>query len=1002
MVNTHHYVVALSSKTDVQDDVRAAHSAGRLIELADVALTASHLEEGIELTTSVAPGGVMVAFRDASVNSAKRFVEALITVVLGFGDVSLAVAVTAGVLEPVRVRWLSNNFEGLPAVASARLLARLEAGQLAFFIPGQPLGSLRSVWGTLGRVVPTTIAGKHPGEDFDAFIISEVFPRTTDFSEMDVAPTNTDEKDALVNEVDRKLTPLVKYLRRFATSTDRLSVEHYIDLRLQWPRQLHAPTLGRAEGERGSEDPMMLAEIARRGHERPIVLVGEPGAGKTTVLVQYLRDTSAAGERLPVFVSMALYRPGRDLMSLMDLREFSDAERNGLLVEGKLCVVWDGVNEARCEVVDDVFQEIIEFCQKFPRNEYLLSCRTAEFPPWVRGHVNELYLLPVTEKQVRDQFHAILGRRKGIAILHLLGSRELEWLHLRELCANPRLLTMVLALVRYDGPPAILGINSKARLYGAFLERLYHRELGKPKESDWLRVLPIGIRDDILATVASRMQAAETVAVDESVLQEWISEELGREKFQKWWPSTRRPGVKDLCTAITGRPPFRTVDDVSTNTRQYAFLHQSFGEYYAGLYLAGAVESSQYTWKKLDPLIADQNRRQWEVVEFVAGLLNKPEELIARITTLAARDKEQAYLVLAARCVRAGARVSDKVADDIRIRLLDAFKNWGRPFDYELIHAMAEALSEVGPSFPERLCADFKWFTEKYSHVRPVELRDATTEILQDLCVQGGGSAVDAAYTLGRRLWSDPAEREGVASFLVDRLSDVEPQVREQMIVALKELAHPVSIEALVTIVEDPSETARSRAYALNALGMIGDLGTVDVVINYLRNLTNPFRDSASWSLQMFGHRARDADSGLFSRIKQVYLECLKAEQDDVAGRYSKGNIVYSLGSLDAREYVDEIMSWLQDENDPYVVEDSVQALGLLKDKRSAALLREYLHHTDPVVRVKAAEALGRLGDFDAAKQIEELLRDDYPIVRDAAAAVLELFHERRNAASPN
>ena len=659
---------------------------------------------------------------------------------------------------------------------------------------------------------------------------------------------------------------------------------------------------------------------------------------------------------------------------------------------GRLTIVWDGINEARCENIDDVFQDVLEFATKHPGNRYFLSCRTAEFPPWVRAYIEEFHLLPVTEDQLSEQFSALLGPEDGGQWLRRLASRDTGWLHLRELCGNPLLLTMVIATVRDSGSSALEGVQSKANLYRAFLDTLYERETEKPKDAEWRRILPSGLREILLGAVAHRMQASDTVAVEEPVLQQWLQDEFKRDDYGHWWGPSQRPSIPKLLTSISSRPPFRVIEDLPSRVRHFAFLHQSFGEYYAAIHYERTLRSGEMSWSAIDALAADTSRRNWEVLELLAGLLRQPETLVSRITSLATKKQNQVLLILAARCVRAAPNVPIGFSDDVRIRMIDAFKNWGKPFDYELIHAMAEALSEVGGRFPVRLRDDFDRFTSKYSHIRPVFLGETTLETLKQLCLDAGGSAINAAYTLGLRRYANDEEKRDVAEYLATNLSGAEQHVREQMIAALKEIAHPCSLHALISIIRDGSESPWARAYALNAVGAICDLSAVGAVVEYLKNLSNTYRDSASWSLQMLGRRAKEVDDKIFGDIKSVYIECLKNETEDIEGRYCKGNIVYSLGCLKATEYVDDILEWLVAESDPYVIEDGVQALGLLGDPKGARTAHKFLNDDDPVVRMKAAETLGRLGGVEWADDIRVLKQnDEFPVVREAAESALQL-----------
>lgn len=827
-------------------------------------------------------------------------------------------------------------------------------------------------------------------------IDTSIYPDRADYQREFTLPTRAGEPvddNALVVAPTIELTPqiLEAYFERLRSKLARERVDSFINLNLAVPKDIPAvPANLRTRYD--SSKTYTIFELADSFPDKRVALVGEPGAGKTTLLIELVKEHIDNRKLLPVFIRMGLHLPGHSFIELFDLKEISLRELNDLLLQGRFLIVFDGVNECPCDNLDEVFHDLLRFMKQFPGNQYFLSCRTSEFPDWVHEDLTEVTVLPVSMEEVERRFVFALGKSKGREVLDNI-SLEHGYIRLKELCQNPLLLAMMLSL--YEGATGDeLGvISSRARIYEKFLQRLDLRERRKRKPSAAERVWTSGLKQEVLSLVGYKMQQRELVFVTEETLQKWIADAVTSGEWDSWWMPNARPEVQVIFRNAVSHPPIKGILQDNDEPRFYAFLHQSFGEYYAALRLKYLIENNRGDIRQLEPFVLDETRRQWEVVTLLCGLLENADPVMSFIKRRAAELKNQGLLVLAGRCIRDASHVSMQDADDVRIRMIDAFKFWDIPFDYDLIRAIKESLGRKSPLLPQRLVDDAFRFTEKYAQVLPVELRETSIEALKSyLSEADSGLIIDAAYTLGRRKYDSNKEKLGAVTALLERLQSGSGFVREQIIIALKELAHPNALEPLLSIISDVTESRHARAFALNGLGKIGDLSAADPIISYLRNHNNPYRDSASWSLQMLGKVAMKKDPELFCRIKNAYFKALLTETNDEEGKYAKGNIVYSLSVLNAVEYRDDIVNWLKSESDPYVIEDGINAVGLLGGSNAAEVILPYLKSDDPVIRMKAAESLGRLRFYEAKPALENLLTDSFSIVRDTAEQTLQVL----------
>ena len=87
----------------------------------------------------------------------------------------------------------------------------------------------------------------------------------------------------------------------------------------------------------------------------------------------------------------------------------------------------------------------------------------------------------------------------------------------------------------------------------------------------------------------------------------------------------------------------------------------------------------------------------------------------------------------------------------------------------------------------------------------------------------------------------------------------------------------------------------------------------------------------------------------------------------------------------------------LEDEDD-YVRETVVLALGAIRDPGAVEALMEVLKDVDVEVRRSAALVLGAIGDARAVEALEEALKDLDEIVRETAAQALEKIEAKQKS----
>jgi hypothetical protein len=150
--------------------------------------------------------------------------------------------------------------------------------------------------------------------------------------------------------------------------------------------------------------------------EQPVILLGEPGSGKSMTLREVARDLvrrKNAGPRPPVviYARLGTYRTVED-DAPGDIVEFIRSQippqyesiRNALptfIAEGRLIVLFDGMDEMERRRYNERVRQLSSFASDYEKSvKTLFSCRINDFTPEFAHH--QLVLLPFGDSQVAE------------------------------------------------------------------------------------------------------------------------------------------------------------------------------------------------------------------------------------------------------------------------------------------------------------------------------------------------------------------------------------------------------------------------------------------------------------------------------------------------------------------------------------------------------------------------------------------------------------------------
>lgn len=768
---------------------------------------------------------------------------------------------------------------------------------------------------------------------------------------------------------------------------------------------------GSEESQRNQVD---WTEAKQKLKSKPIMVLADPGMGKTTLLkieayltAQQERESLKGNSKnleevfLPLFLRLSDIAKATNevtsksidtILSLIESKyEINFPSIKSVLEEklktGKCLLLFDSLDEVPKENRDILSEKLNDFLRNYPCHIICTSRIVGYSGAFLEG-MEEVEIVPFSQKQV-DKYIEIWFKNKpedlhNNSVLASSLIRELQNKpQIRGLTQNPLLLSLICSLYQQKDltlPTRRCQVYEQAVRY---MLSKWRQQRNSELNDGW-----IDAKTELLEELAYQFscdnKAIFTMRELRSKIDEYKRTGKASTDFDNISPSSLITELSEQDGIL--QKPHKDSSD------QYLFLHRTFQEYLTACYLnhsdSGIALAKDHLWDY-----------EWhETLSLMAGMMKNPVPLLEAITN----EKDDIFstlLLLAGKCIAE----CEMINHHLIVHILNGNEKAVEPLAFALsddepeVGSMAAlALSEIA----KKVAVDsliWQKVTDDLILALSKEKLNIAQEVAFALSQIGTEKAINTLiYALEKN--KNPDKRSQVAlalgkikiekidDYLISALSDEDSNVRENVAIALGNIGTDKAINALISLLSNSESQMRSVAVA--ALGKTGAEKAIEALIKILNDEDSNVRSDAVWYLGEIGTEKAvnalvsvlvDEDVNVRSNAAKALGKIGSAKAVDGLinaltdrSRHVRRDAAWSLGKIRSQEAVDALVSALGDK-DGYVRANAAEALGKIGTREAIHVLFSTLSHNELYVRINAAWALNKIGSSEMLRQLLKL-----------------------------
>ncbi|MEQ9549100.1 MAG: HEAT repeat domain-containing protein [Coleofasciculus sp. G3-WIS-01] len=799
--------------------------------------------------------------------------------------------------------------------------------------------------------------------------------------------------------------------------------------------------------QEGNETPETLPILTglRQYSANHVLLVGQPGSGKSTALIQFLVEQAKQAlshpqNPIPVLVQLRQFKPSethhsgvlyliQDFLEIHELLlEISDIKN--LLRNRRLFLLFDGLNELPSH---SARRDLKAFRQKYSHLPMIFTTRNLG-EGWDLGIRDHLEIEPLNPLQIKQFIHySMIGQNK----------QPLQQLsnHWRELGQTPFVMKMLSFLVHKTGHiPSSLA--ETLRQFTQLYERGYKEDVPVSDESQrwWSKLLEKLAFEMMQGEKLTDFRLSISRRDVESIFTDFLQEKV------KYPDDLAIRCLDDLLKHhLIVRSERFSASGTLVPTTNVEFSHQLIQEYYAAEYLLSWQKILELNDNQLkqdylnylkwtEPLalmlaLVDNKAQAVRMVKLalevdlrlgarLAGAV-KPEfqeKTVGLVAQLTVTEALKTHLLGITRSELAiEALIHNLSSEDYYIRwsavnwlgqissesVIDALEPALIDEDYGMRWTVAEVLGKIGT---EKAIEQLRQLAfDKYCSQYVVELlgdsgTESAIELLGEVLFSQDSSmpwcAVEALAKIGTK---------SAINLLQKALLYGESDLSCNAVYALAKIDTKLAIEVLTQALEHEQESVRFRA----ALALVkkSNEAVIPVLCQILANFDDEIAYQAINSLSSIGTEATipGLHQALFHPNYQIRRRALKglldigtaatipALSDALRDRYLEREsriteVLKEIGTSDAIAVLKQAL--FSDNYSTY--KNAANALGNIGSAETIAMLIQALSHPKHSVRCSVVNVLGNIGCKSAIPELIKALQDKESSVRHSAAEALE------------